>query len=151
MIPCVRSNNGALEFTAHNQTHRKFWYWIFHLFSFVLLKYWILNQCSTYCMQITFLFYIEISMLKKWYICYFGSAMRKNYFEWIDWVNLILSMYGITFNIHSDSSKATLWPWFWYIHRLNIHFDQNLVEVKVINVQIHWSKSELNNIFLTSK
>jgi hypothetical protein len=26
MIPCVRSNNGALEFTAHNQTHRKFWY-----------------------------------------------------------------------------------------------------------------------------
>jgi hypothetical protein len=26
MIPCVRSINGALEFTAHNQTHRKFWY-----------------------------------------------------------------------------------------------------------------------------
>ncbi|CAJ2670963.1 uncharacterized protein LOC123889931 isoform X2 [Trifolium pratense] len=25
MIPCVRSSNGALEFTAHNQTHRKFW------------------------------------------------------------------------------------------------------------------------------
>jgi len=26
MIPCVRSSNGAREFTAHNQKHRKFWY-----------------------------------------------------------------------------------------------------------------------------
>lgn len=26
MIPFVRSSNGELEFTAHNQTHRKFWY-----------------------------------------------------------------------------------------------------------------------------
>ncbi|XP_058739824.1 uncharacterized protein LOC131612025 isoform X2 [Vicia villosa] len=25
MIPCVRSSNGELEFTARNQTHRKFW------------------------------------------------------------------------------------------------------------------------------
>ncbi|XP_004492548.1 uncharacterized protein [Cicer arietinum] len=25
MIPCVRSSNGGLEFTAHNQTNRKFW------------------------------------------------------------------------------------------------------------------------------
>lgn len=25
MIPCVRSSNGAMEFTAHNQKHRKFW------------------------------------------------------------------------------------------------------------------------------
>lgn len=63
MIPCVRSSNGELEFTARNQTHRKFWYICsfcfneymqtfsylnFHLFRFVLLIFWILNQCNSY-------------------------------------------------------------------------------------------------------
>jgi hypothetical protein len=55
MIPCVRSNNGALEFTAHNQTHRKFWYWIFTFLVSCYSYFWFwINAVPIACKSLSF-------------------------------------------------------------------------------------------------